>query len=375
MHGSGSPPHAAARWPAFPPAVTSDLDACRELLHAGSKSFFAASLLLPRDVREPATALYAFCRVADDAVDLSENPSAALEALTGRLDRIYAGRPQDDPVDRAVAEVIARYALPRGILDALLDGFAWDAEGRRYDDLSGVLAYSARVAATVGVLMTLLMGVRDPATLARACDLGLAMQLTNIARDVGEDARAGRLYLPRDWLAEQGLDPEAWLAAPVFDARIGRVVRRLLDVADQLYDRSCAGIAALPADCRAAINAARLVYAEIGRLVASGGYDSVSGRAVVSKRRKLALVTRACLPGWLSPGRLDAPAVAEVRFLIEAIEAEPRRAQPRALEGVALLRPFRGFTRRTVGVIELLERVRARESGHDRHHAGGVAPV
>ncbi|MGL4440619.1 MAG: phytoene/squalene synthase family protein, partial [Bosea sp. (in: a-proteobacteria)] len=188
------------------PARPADLEVCRELLRNGSKSFFAASLLLPRSVRDPATALYAFCRLSDDAVDLSDDPSAALALLHQRLDRIYAGQPLNHAVDRALAAEVVRFALPRAVMDALLDGFAWDAEGRRYDELSSVLAYSARVAATVGVLMTLLMGERDAQTLARACDLGVAMQLTNIARDVGEDARNGRLYLPRNWLIEEGID-------------------------------------------------------------------------------------------------------------------------------------------------------------------------
>ncbi|MCO4053654.1 MAG: phytoene/squalene synthase family protein [Bosea sp.] len=350
-------------FPASPDrAHAADIEACRELLRLGSKSFHAASLLLPRSVRDPATALYAFCRVADDAVDESAAPGPALIRLHARLDRIYAGLPEDHPVDRAASVTVARFALPRAVMDALLEGFAWDAEGRRYEDLSSVMDYSARVAATVGVLMTVLMGARAPRTLARACDLGVAMQLTNIARDVGEDARNGRLYLPRDWMREEGLDPEAWLARPVFDARLGRVVRRLLGVADGLYNRSCAGIRDLPPDCRAAIHAARLVYAEIGRLVASGGYDSVSGRAVVSRSRKLALVARACCPGWLLRHHSQDPALAEVQFLIDAVVREPRLAVPRAVEGGQLLRPFRGFTRRTIGVIELFERVKRRET-------------
>ncbi len=344
------------------PARAVDLDACRELLRHGSKSFFAASLLLPRSVRDPATALYAFCRVADDAVDLSDDPARALTGLHERLDRIYAGQPFDSPVDRALSAEVARFALPRTVLDALLDGFAWDTDGRQYDDLSSVLAYSARVAASVGVLMTLLMGVRDAQTLARACDLGVAMQLTNIARDIGEDARNGRLYLPRDWLRAEGVDPEIWLTNPVFDARIGRVTHRLLDVADGLYRRSRSGIRGLPADCRAAIHAARLVYSEIGKLVADGGYDSVSGRAVVSTSRKIALVARACMPDWILQPSCKDPALREVMYIIEAVQREPRRAMVRPPEGLSILRPFRGFTRRTVGVIELFERVQMREN-------------
>ena len=108
--------------------------------------------------------------------------------------------------------------------DALFEGLQWDCEGRRYEDLEALHAYAARVAGAVGVMMALLMGVRDADALARACDLGVAMQLTNIARDVGEDARAGRLYLPLDWLREAGLDPAAFLA----DACAERGARRAL---------------------------------------------------------------------------------------------------------------------------------------------------
>ena len=96
--------------------------------------------------------------------------------------------------------------MPRILPDALLEGLAWDAMGRRYATLSDLRAYSARVASAVGAMMCVLMRVRDRDALARACDLGVAMQLTNIARDVGEDAREGRLYLPTDWLAGAGVD-------------------------------------------------------------------------------------------------------------------------------------------------------------------------
>ncbi len=114
-------------------------------------------------------------------------------------------------------------------------------------------------------MMTVLMGVRDARTLARACDLGVAMQLTNIARDVGDDARKGRVYLPLDWLADEGVQPQALIADPRHDEALARVVARLLEAADVLYDRAVGGIAGLPLSCRPAIHAARLIYREIGR--------------------------------------------------------------------------------------------------------------
>src|SRR4051794_1657885 len=268
-----------------------DLEACRRLLAGGSKSFHAASKLLPRRVAEPATALYAFCRVADDAIDL--DPGAmALPRLRERLQRAYAGQPLPQPADRALAAILARYAIPRALPEALLEGFAWDREGRRYATLPELTAYAARVAGTVGAMMALLMEERRPAVLARACDLGVAMQFSNIARDVGEDAWAGRLYLPLDWMREAGLDPEAWLAAPAFDVRLAGVVRRLLGEAEALYHRAGGGIARVPLACRRGIGAARWIYAEIGHEVARQGFDSVSRRAVVSGRRKAVLLAR-----------------------------------------------------------------------------------
>ncbi|MBV8868968.1 MAG: squalene/phytoene synthase family protein, partial [Acetobacteraceae bacterium] len=160
-----------------------DLAACRALLRGGSRSFSLASGLLPRRVRDPAVALYAFCRLADDAIDRDKGGAAALARLRERLERAYAGRPMPIPADRALARVVARFAIPFALPHALLEGLAWDAEARRYETLDELTAYAIRVAGAVGEMMALVMGVRAPETLARACDLGVAMQFSNIARD------------------------------------------------------------------------------------------------------------------------------------------------------------------------------------------------
>ena len=296
-----------------------DLANCQAILAEGSKSFAAASLLLPARIRSSAAAVYAFCRVSDDLVDLGQDPDAALQSLHQRLDLIAAGLPEQDPVDRALAVVLQRQRLPKSIFAALLDGYRWDAEGRDYDAIEELEAYCARVASSVGVMMTLLMGPRDPEVLARATDLGLAMQLTNIARDVGEDARAGRLYLPKSWLREEGLEPEQWLAAPVFNAAIASVVKRLLDRADAYYLRADLGISQLPRDSRLAIRAARLIYADIGRVIRRNNYNSVDQRAYTSKARKLWLMLRA-LPSLLwRRQKSSAPAAEANQFLLAAV--------------------------------------------------------
>lgn len=301
-----------------------DLAACKQAIRNGSKSFYAASLILPRRVREPALALYAFCRLADDLVDLDDPGLDGLARLTARLDRIYEGRPLPVPADRAMAEVVERFEIPKTLPAALLDGFLWDAETRRYETLNDLCAYAARVAGAVGAMMACLMDARSAQCLARATDLGAAMQLTNIARDVGEDARAGRLYLPLAWLREAGIDPEAFLADPRPGAPIAAVTERLLDAARQFYRRAESGIDRLPSDCRPAIRAAHFIYAEIGNEIARSGHDSVSRRAVVPTARKIALLGRASLP-TLHATDLSAPPHPANAFLVEAaVQVRPR---------------------------------------------------
>ncbi|XDA98941.1 15-cis-phytoene synthase [Sulfitobacter sp. LCG007] len=306
-----------------------DFAHCRDSIRNGSHSFHAASRLLPERVRAPVLVLYCFCRLADDEVDLQARKSAAVRSLRERLELAYAGRPRNAAPDRAFADVIAQYDMPRALPEALLEGLEWDAMERRYDTISDLTAYSARVAGSVGAMMCVLMRVRDADALARACDLGVAMQLTNIARDVGEDASENRLYLPLDWLRDAGIEPSAFLSDPTPRDEIRQVVRRLLLRADELYARSEAGIRALPSDCRPGIFAARYIYAGIGGRIRANGHDSVTRRARTGLAQKL---------GWLgvslarSAGTMAMPQSAmlyarplpEVAFLVDA--AAERRA-------------------------------------------------
>lgn len=296
-----------------------DMSDCRRLLKNGSHSFFAASLLLPAEYRQPITALYAFCRVADDAIDLAAAPGAGLEELRCRLDRIYEGRPAASSVDRAFSFVVRRHGIPRALPEALLEGFAWDVERRRYQTLSDTYAYATRVAGTVGAMIAIVLGVRDTETLSRACDLGVAMQLTNIARDVGEDARSGRVYLPTERLAANGVAVDDWLKNPGINAGVRATVKELLDIADTLYCRAEWGIGQLPVSARPGIFAARTIYAEIGREVERRGYDSVSQRAVVPFGRKLKLLSVAVRMAMASRHRDEAPPLRETRFLLDAV--------------------------------------------------------
>lgn len=331
------------------PTPHTDLAHCRQTLSGGSRSFWVASQLLPTRLRNDACALYAFCRDADDLIDEGGNPDAGLELLSRRLDGIYSGNPLDYTVDRALSRTVLQHALPRELLDALLEGFAWDAAGRRYHTLSELIDYAARVAGGVGVMMSVLMGVRDPNALARAADLGVAMQLTNIARDVGEDARNGRLYLPITMLAEAGIDAEQFLANPVFNDALHGVVESLLATADTLYHRSESGIPALPRVARPGIFAARLLYAEIGHELRRLGGDSVSRRTVVSGRDKVRVILRSF--GWLQLGTtaLHHAVLPECQFLVHAVRPAPITAAFSATDG----NPIKVFYRRLIWMLDL----------------------
>ena len=301
-----------------------DLEHCRDVIRTGSLSFHAASKLLPASVRDPALALYAFCRLADDEVDEGDNKARAVIDLQERLELVYAGKPRNAPEDRAFAAVVADFDMPRALPEALLEGLAWDAVEKQYDSLADLRSYCARVASAVGAMMCVLMRVRDADALARACDLGVAMQLTNIARDVGEDARMGRIYLPLDWLREAGIEQDALLGSSHASPEVRAMVKRLLHDARGYYVRSEAGIAQLPMQARTGIYAARYIYAAIGHAVARNGFDSITHRGRTSKGQKLRLIGKSAaraagsviLPK--SP-MLFAQPLDEVRFLVDAV--------------------------------------------------------
>jgi 15-cis-phytoene synthase len=323
------------------------------MLRGGSRTFFAASLVLPKSVREPATGLYAFCRMADDAIDHGIDRSAALADLRSRLDAIYAGEPLAIAADRAFADTVIAHSIPKAFPSALLEGFEWDSHERRYEDLSQLCAYGVRVAGTVGAMMAMVMGVQSKLLIARACDLGVAMQLTNIARDVGEDARLGRLYLPLEWLRAARVDADEWLKQPVFNAGLRTVIQQVLAAAEKLYARADAGIARLPIACRPGMYAARLMYAEIGHELKRRGFDSVNQRTVVPWQRKARILADALLASQSSATPLSADVLDEAVFILDSVRApcentREKSGRPRVED-------------RVVWLMDLFERLERRE--------------
>jgi phytoene synthase len=269
-------------------------DPVAAVIHQHSKSFSLASRLLPASVRGDVVALYAWCRRADDAVDLSPEPRASLARLSAELDAVYRGESNDDPILAAFAGLVQRCALPRHYPQELLAGMAMDLRPDLYADEAALALYCYRVAGVVGLMMCHVMGLTDDAALPQAAFLGMGMQLTNICRDVGEDWQRGRLYLP--YRALGFVDESAVrnaLLRPMDDAlaaQLPREVRRTLALADAYYQRAFSGIGALDWRCGLAVRAAARIYRGIGAALARQGYQPLAGRAYLPGRGKAAQV-------------------------------------------------------------------------------------
>jgi phytoene synthase len=320
--------------------------AARAVIAHHSKSFALASRLLPAGVRDDAVVLYAYCRRADDAVDEAPplQAATALRALRRELDTLYRGEAQREPLLAALQQVITARGIPRKYLDDLLDGMAMDVDGVRYERQEQLLLYCYRVAGTVGLMMCHVMGVRDEAALCHAKDLGIAMQLTNIARDVREDWGRGRLYLPDALLAPHGAARlrEA-LGSPLPDtaaAPLSATTRELLDLAEDYYASGDAGLRYLPFRCALAVYTARLVYSAIGTVLRRRGCDPREPRAVVPRARKLLLALRAlvvtasaallvsCAPAASTAPALSSTTAAQTSTPAAAASAQPAFATP-----------------------------------------------
>ncbi|MEL6506224.1 MAG: phytoene/squalene synthase family protein [Pseudomonadota bacterium] len=293
-----------------------------ETIAKGSKSFALASRLFRPTMRDHVRMLYAWCRHCDDVIDgqdlggdapdadlSAEEQAARLDALRRFTRAALAGTPTGHPAFDGFSLVARAHEMPAQYPLDLLDGFAMDVARQSYDSLDDTLEYCYGVAGVVGVMMAIVMGVRadDHAVLDRACDLGLAFQLTNICRDVADDARAGRVYLPAAHLCAHGVEPTAQGILDLDNrAALAGAVSEILDIADLYYRSATAGIAFLPTRAAAAIAAARNIYRDIGRLIRARGAAAWDQRAYTSKRQKTWLALKGCAEAV--PHRLRAPA-------------------------------------------------------------------
>jgi phytoene synthase len=285
-----------------------------------SKSFALASRLLGPRLRDQTAVVYTWCRRADDAVDEGTDEHA-LARLHAELDDAYARR-AIDPVLAAFGDVARARGIPRAYPDALLAGMAMDVDGAHYATHADLMTYAWRVAGVVGLMMTHVFGVNDDDALVPAAHLGIAMQLTNICRDVAEDWQRGRLYIPDELLAEHGAAGLAGdLGRPLSASAIAPLAgatRSLLALADRYYASADRGIPALPWRAAIAVRVARDVYAGIGGRIARTGHDVTAGRAVVPRASKLARVAGAIARIAISaPARAFSPAARVPQRILE----------------------------------------------------------
>ncbi len=265
-------------------------DGALTTLAMGSKTFAFAGWFLPADRRADAALLYTFCRYVDDIGDDSADLTAAREELT-RVQRELLGA-EARPLVAALLAMFARRGVKPEYAVELVHGVLSDLDGVRVADDAELLRYCYRVASTVGLMMCGVLGVSDPVALPHAIDLGLAMQLTNICRDVKEDAKNGRIYLPSSRMKVAGFvgGPGELLTAR---EPVRRVVADLLALAERYYRSGDEGLGAIPVRTRFAIVVASRVYRAIGlRLLALGG-DPLVGRTVVPLFSKLVWAARA----------------------------------------------------------------------------------
>jgi phytoene synthase len=269
------------------------VSAAGETIRIGSRSFHMASRLFDRQTRERAWLLYSWCRHCDDQCDgqlLGHRADGArqcvadVEAETGRV--LRGEQTGKLPFD-ALGQVLSECAIPhRYVLDHL-GGFALDAEGWRPRTEADLIRYCYHVAGAVGCMMAIVMGVpaEDQATLERASDLGIAFQLSNIARDVRDDHEAGRCYLPGEWLEAHGLSREDPLRPDQREALVA-LVGRICDLAERYEHSARDGISRLPFRSRWAIHSAAGIYGRIGRRVAERGPEAWDARVVIPRREK-----------------------------------------------------------------------------------------
>jgi phytoene synthase len=267
----------------------------RAIIRKHSKSFALASLLLGRGAGNDAAGLYAYCRRADDAVDLvpAEQAPRAVAQLRAELDDVYAGRGLSEPTLVEFQRLVFETQIPRVYPEALLEGFQLDASDRRYDSVTDLYRYCWCVAGSVGAMMCHVLGVRRERALLHGAHLGMAMQLTNICRDVAEDWQRGRLYLPRELAPELEPARAARQLPRQYAGVCATAVRRLLGAADALYASGDLGLPFLGFRSRLAVSTARRVYSAIGRQILARDADVLSSRVYVSGAEKLWHVARA----------------------------------------------------------------------------------
>ncbi|GAC1402383.1 MAG: phytoene/squalene synthase family protein [Ktedonobacteraceae bacterium] len=287
-------------------SVMEAYDYCRRVTQRASKTFYWGSVFLPQPKRQAVWAIYALCRIVDDIVDEemhpdtpqvghligSSTPKQELDYWRESIERVYQrGGADGNLVQRAWSDVLEHYPVPLSPVLELLDGVEMDLTINRYQSFDELYLYCYRVAGTVGLLTSPIFGYQDESALQHAVDLGVALQLTNILRDIGEDARRNRIYLPQDEMLRFGYTENDLMQGIVNDA-FCKLVRFQMTRADTYYQRSQPGISLLSPDCRLAIRLSGTLYRGILDRIHLNNYNVFTKRASVPLKTKLAAASQ-----------------------------------------------------------------------------------
>ncbi len=283
-------------------------DYCRRVTQRASKTFYWGSVFLPQPKRRAVWAVYALCRIVDDIVDEemhpdtpqaghlsgASDPKRELDFWRITLEDVYkrgSAIDESNPVQVAWCDLLDSYPVPLAPVLDLLDGVEMDLNINRYQNFDELYPYCYRVAGTIGLLTSPIFGYQDEAALQHAVDLGVALQLTNILRDIGEDARRNRIYLPQEEMQRFGYTEQDLMAGVVNDA-FCELVRFQMARADDYYQRSQLGIPLLSPDCRLAVRLSAVLYRGILDRISINDYNVFTKRASVPLKTKLAAASQ-----------------------------------------------------------------------------------
>ncbi|MFW9964703.1 MAG: phytoene/squalene synthase family protein [Candidatus Sifarchaeia archaeon] len=265
-------------------------ECCMSLFKIHARSFYFASRYLDENDRRAFSALYAFCRLADDFADEIDIPPEAIEyeldALKDIVERMHQGEIFDHPVLRAFGDTMEKYKIPTKYLNELIEGVRMDTNLREIITVEELETYCYNVASTVGVMLCYIMRATDPNTIERAIDLGKALQITNILRDIDEDFQNGRIYLPLETRQQFRVTRDAFEKRKV-DSNFKWLIKHHIAMANSYYTKAEIGIQDLPPGGAFTVKVASRVYAEIMNEIKKMDYDVFKKRAIVPKWKKL----------------------------------------------------------------------------------------
>ncbi len=291
-------------------SLTNAYDYCRQIARHHAKTFYLATLFLPKRQQNPIFAMYALLRTVDDLVDLAEDKltngqlsreeiNRSIDDWKARLGECYAGEHRNDPILMAWHDTLRHYAIPIELPLDLIDGVAMDIDFTPFETFDELYVYCYKVASVVGLMTAEIFGYSDRSALRHAIDLGIAMQLTNILRDIGEDVDRGRIYLPLEDLRRFGYSRESFMLKAM-NGNFVELMKFQIERARRYYDSADKGIPMLQKESRLAVTISSRNYSDILKAVEQNGYDVFTRRAYRSLYQKLSTLPSIWLKAAMS---------------------------------------------------------------------------